>query len=65
MTETKCGHDHFNARTIASYNGENMCTLIDTGAQISLIGNETWELAKKGNEKIIRSHSKLIGIAGE
>lgn len=45
-----------------NYNGNNMCALVDTGAQVSLIDEMTWNKIKIGNELIEQSTAYLIGI---
>ena len=59
-------HSNLNSSTVVIYNEKNMCALIDTGAQISLIGEETWKRVRKGDETLTRDESlKLVGIVGE
>ena len=48
-----------------SYRNNNLCALLDTGAQVSVIDEENWNRIKKGDELIDTSREwKLFGIAG-
>ena len=59
-----CGHSQRSMTVTLNYNGNNMCALVDTGAQVSLIDELTWNKIKIGNELIEQSTANLIGIGG-
>ena len=60
-----CHHNLSDFQVITGYNGQSMCALLDTGSQISIITEDTWERIKQGDETIVKNSSKLISIDGK
>ena len=46
----ECQHCDLSPSINLSYNFHNLCSLIDSGAQVCLISNDTWNKIKKGDE---------------
>ena len=62
--EKSCLHDTINSVAVVKCNQQKLCTLVDTGSQISIIGDKTWKKIKQG-EKVENYDIKLCGIDGE
>ena len=61
----ECSHSQSNVSIIASYNDVSICALVDTGAQISIIGDDTFYRIRKGDEVIETDKNiKLKAIGG-
>ena len=46
----ECQHCDLSPSINLSYNFHNLCSLIDSGAQVCLVSNDTWNKVKKGDE---------------
>ena len=62
--EKVCSHASFNMSTITKCNGQVMCALLDTGAQVSLICESSWKKARKDDTRHFDLKAPLRGISG-
>ena len=60
-----CDHEVASNVTEVEYNGKKLCALIDSGSQVSLIGDETWRKVSKGWETVEMENTMLCGMSGE
>ena len=61
-----CCHSIPDAGILANYGNFSLCALVDTGAQVSLIGEDTFHKIKTGHEIIENNPSeRLRGIVGK
>lgn len=63
--QLECEHDVRSVHFCANYNGYQLCAMVDTGSQISIIGEDTWNRVKAGNEHIIMKSNNLVSIDGK
>ena len=63
--EGNCTHDPSASHMKARYNGEEVCVILDTGSEISVIGRDTWNSMKRGDEIESLEKVKAQGIVGE
>ena len=64
-THEQCSDHIYSMSTTTLYNGHKMCTLVDTGAQVCLIGSKTWERVKDGSEDLhVEEGIKFVGVVG-
>ena len=62
----ECGYRDMSPGIVLSYNSYSLCTLIDTGAQICLISNDTWDKIKVGSETVCDAKgASILGLGGE
>ena len=64
-TSKECTHATFNLCTLATCNGHTLCTLIDSGAQVSLISQSMWKRVTNGEANLNATTSTLRGITGQ
>ena len=61
-----CGHRGMSMYINMHYNDHTICALVDTGAQVSIVDEETWMKIRKGDERMeIANDEKLFGIGGK
>lgn len=62
--QSNCSHNLFNSDLIIRCNDVSLCALIDTGSQVSIIGEDTWSKIKDRYRHEEIENIKLLGIAG-
>ena len=60
-----CYHDVHNVHLISKYNSYNICSIVDTGSQVSIIGSDTWEMIQTGNEIMEMEEVTLKSFDGQ
>ena len=64
--DSGCGnHDVGNIHLVSEYEGHKLCSIIDTGSQISIINSEVWERIKTGQEVLIDEELTLRSFDGK
>ena len=66
QTEKFCNHQRLGPSIPLLYNNQNLCTLIDTGAQICLINETSFNKVKTGNEIVHDTPGvTVVGLGGK
>ena len=61
----QCNHEMTSLQCITKYNEVELCTIIDTGSQVSLISEDTWRKMRTGEEQVIPETAELVSVDGK